>query len=119
MVSAKLRSLLAGLFRRSRVESEMANELRFHIEARAADLVSRGMNADQALRRARIEFGSVEKYKDEIRSARGLRFLDELRGDLLYGVRSLRRNPGFTMAAVISLALGIGANTLIFTLLDS
>ena len=119
MVFARLRSLIAGLFRRSHIESDMASELQFHVHARAADLIARGVDANEAMRRARVEFGSFEKYKEEIRGALGLRPLDELRADLRYGIRSLRRSPGFAMAAIISLALGIGANTLIFTLLDS
>src|SRR5262245_28167641 len=119
MPLARLRSLIDGLFRRSSVEADMATELRFHIESRAADLVARGFDADEAWRRARAEFGSMEKYREEIRGERGLRLIDELRADLLYGWRSLWRSPAFTAVATISLALGIGANTLIFSLIDS
>jgi putative ABC transport system permease protein len=119
MAWAPLRSLLAGLFRRGRVEADMADEIEFHIETRARDLVARGLSPDVARRTARIEFGSVERYKEEVRGARGLRLFDEARADLLGGVRALRRAPGFTAAAVLSLSLGIGANTLVFSLLDS
>jgi putative ABC transport system permease protein len=97
----------------------MADEIGFHIEARAADLAARGVDPDEAFRRARLEFGGIEKYKEEVRRARGLGLLDELRQDFVYGVRSLRRSKAFTIAAAISLALGIGANTLIFSLIDS
>jgi hypothetical protein len=114
-----LRSLVAGLFRRERVEADMADEIAFHIETRARDLVARGMSLEDATRTARIEFGSVERYKEEVRGARGLRFFDEAAADLLGGIRALRRAPGFTLAAGLSLALGIGANTLVFSLLDS
>ena len=119
MAWAALRSLLAGLFRRHRVEADIAAEIAFHIETRARDLVARGMSPDVARRTARIEFGSVERYKEEVRGARGLRLFDEAAADFLSGVRALRRAPGFTAAAVLSLALGIGANTLVFSLLDS
>ncbi len=116
---AKLRSLVAGLFRRGRVEADMADEIAFHIETRVRDLMARGMTPDVARRTARVEFGSVERYKEEVRGARGLRLFDEAIADLLTGFRALRRAPGFTLAAGVSLALGIGANTLVFSLLDS
>jgi putative ABC transport system permease protein len=116
---ATLRSLVAGLFRRGRVEADMADEIEFHIETRARDLVARGMSPDVARRTARIEFGSIERYKEDVRGARGLRLFDEAAADLLGGIRALRRAPGFTLAAGLSLALGIGANTLVFSLLDS
>jgi hypothetical protein len=116
---AKLQSLLAGLFRRRRVETDLADEIQFHIETRARDLVARGMSPEVARRTARIEFGSVERYKEEVRGARGLRLFDEVAADLIGGLRALRRAPGFTLAAALSLALGIGANTLVFSLLDS
>jgi len=119
MLLSKLRSLCFGLFRRPQVEHSMTDEVSFHIDARAADLIRTGVSREEAMRQARLEFGSLEKYKEEIRVARGLRLVDELRGDLRYGLRSLRRSPAFTMAAVISLAFGIGGNTLIFTLIDS
>jgi putative ABC transport system permease protein len=116
---ATLQSLLTGLFRRPTVEADLAAEMAFHIETRARDLVARGMSPEVAQRTARIEFGSVERYKEEVRGARGLRLVDEAASDLLGGLRSLRRAPGFTLAAGLSLALGIGANTLVFSLLDS
>jgi putative ABC transport system permease protein len=116
---ATWRSLLAGLFRRRQVEDDLSDEIRFHIEARARDLAARGMAADEARRTARIEFGSVERYKEEVRGARGLRLADEARADLITGARALRRAPGFAVAAGLSLALGIGANALVFSLLDS
>jgi putative ABC transport system permease protein len=116
---ARVRSLLAGLLRRRHIEADMAGEIEFHIETRTRDLVARGMSPDEARRTARIEFGSVERYKEEVRGARGLRLTDELTSDLVGGVRALRRAPGFTLAAGLSLALGIGANTLVFSLLNS
>jgi putative ABC transport system permease protein len=119
MVWAKLRSLFAGLLRRGRIEDEMADEIRSHIDARASELVRRGLDPADALRRARLEFGAVERYKEEVRAARGLRQVDEVLADLKCGLRGLRRAPGFTIVAGISLALGIGANTLVFSLVDA
>jgi len=107
------------IFRRRRFESEMDDELRFHIDAYADDLVSRGMTRADALRQARIEFGATESAKDECRRAWGVRWLDDLRGDLRLALRTWRRNPAFVTVAVLSLALGIGANTAIFGLMDA
>ncbi len=115
MFRAKLRSFWNGLFRRVDVETGMAEELKFHIEARAEDLVASGLSADEALRRAKLEFGSADKYKEEMRQARGLRLLDEFRADFKYAVRALRKNPTFSLAAILTLALGIGANALVFS----
>ncbi len=76
----------------------MHEELRFHIEARADDLMSRrGLPRDEALRLARIEFGAIDKYKDQGREARGLRYVDEIYNDLRYAIRQLRQSPVFTI----------------------
>ena len=116
---ARLRSWLGALARRARLESALDEELRFHLEAHADDLARAGMPRAAAERRARLEFGNVEGYKERCREARGLRWPDELRQDLRFAFRSFRRNPGFATVAVVTLALGIGANAAMFTLVES
>jgi hypothetical protein len=105
-------------FGRRKFENDMDVELRFHIEAYTEDLIRSGLDRSEAERRARIEFGAKEAIKDECRRSRGFQFMDELRADLLYALRGVRKNPFVTTIAILSLGLGIGANAAIFSLFD-
>jgi hypothetical protein len=114
-----LRFRLRALFQKSVVELELNEELRFHFEHEVEKYKRAGMSEKEAVRRARLAFGGQEQVKEACRNVRGISFLETTAQDIRYSVHAMRKNPGFFIIAALTLALGIGASTSVFSLVNT
>src|SRR5262245_66218647 len=113
----KLRNQLRFILRRNKSESDLDREIRFHLEMEAEDMENNA-STDEARRAALANFGSVAACKEAVRETWGLRIWSDLRRDFQYTFRMIRRKPGFAIVVILTLSLGIGANTAVFSVFD-